>query len=125
MDWAEEEAMFHFTTAECYEKLKAFQREEEELDREDLEDWKEEFLWRELREQEEDTAAPPDEPAEEPPAEEEPEVEPTGSEEISAKPADKQRNVYLHEVLKLHQKLHFKKLQMKNKFVQSMHFKEM
>ena len=44
-----------------------------------------------LREQEEDTAAPPDEPVEEPPAEEEPEVEPTGSEEISAKPADKQK----------------------------------
>ena len=44
-----------------------------------------------LREQEEDTAAPPDEPVEEPPAEEEPDVEPTGSEEISAKPADKQK----------------------------------
>lgn len=43
-----------------------------------------------LREQEEESAAPP-EASEEEPAEEEPEVEPTGSEEISAKPADKQK----------------------------------
>jgi len=43
-----------------------------------------------LREQEEEDPAAPPEAAEDP-VEEEPDVEPTGSEEISAKPADKQK----------------------------------